>query len=233
MKRVTLLVTRPADRADAFLDTLDPAVLARVACLLSPLMAIVPTGQRPDLSRYAAVILTSAQAVALAPPGAGRIAHCVGASTAQAARAAGWQVAALGQTAEELLEKLPADAHAPLLHLAGAHRRGDLAERLTARGITTDVVTLYEQRLLELAPEAKVILSAGGPVIVPLFSPRTAAQFAAEIPPDAHPLCVAMSEAVAAALGDLSGVEVVIAAAPTGQAMAQCVENMIVRATLA
>jgi uroporphyrinogen-III synthase len=120
-----------------------------------------------------------------------------------------------------------AEVTGPLLHLAGRHRRGDVAAQLTAKGIVTDVHTLYDQQLCDLTEEAQALLAGDKPVLVPLFSPRSAQQFVAQARKLRHVTVVAISGAVAQALGKQEGVEIKIAAAPTGAEMVRSVENLL------
>lgn len=230
----SLLLTRPQDSADRFLARLDPDVLGGVTVCISPLMKIVPTGLAPDLSGYAGAVLTSAQVVALAPESTGLPAYCVGAQTAERAAKAGWAVAVIAETADALVAALIARGPAgPLVHLAGAHRRGDIALRLGNRGIPVDELTLYDQHLLPLNATAQSLLKGPGPVIVPMFSPRTARQFVDQAQTTASAHVVAISPAVAAVLRavDLNGLET--AAAPTGEEMARSVEMLLRKTSLA
>jgi len=231
MAQPRLLLTRPQPAADAFLARLSPDL--RAGAVVSPLIEIVPTGIRPDLAPYAGVIFTSANAVAHAPRGDGRPAFCVGAQTTQAAVAAGWQAQMAGLDAETLIAALSGRAElGPLLHLAGKHRRGDLAETLSKSGLKVDVATLYDQRLLPLSDEAQTLLRGEALVIVPLFSPRSAQQFASLAPRTSRVMAVSMSKATARALEALTVEAHVVVSVPTGEAMAETVEKLFCRTTL-
>ena len=121
----------------------------------------------------------------------------MGDKTGSVASAMGWKVGAVGADADALVAAISRiSPRGPLVHLAGTHRRGRIAERLTATGIPTEVRTVYDQVLLPLSDAAKDLLAGKLPAIVPLFSPRTAAQFAHEVGDARHLRVVAMSEAV-------------------------------------
>jgi uroporphyrinogen-III synthase len=226
----TLLMTRDSADAARFVAALDPEALKRTQVIVSPLLRIAAVGDRPDLTGTAGVILTSAKAVGFAPPGAGRPAYCVGLRTAEAAGAAGWDVRQIAETAEHLLEEISADG--PLVHLAGRHQRGDIAQRLTARGLSCRREVIYDQHLLPLTEEARHLLQGDVPVIVPLFSPRTARQFADQAPDVRMARVLAISAATAAALGTLDPAQVQIATAPTADQMRLGVEKLLRQATL-
>lgn len=229
-----LLMTRPKQAAEQFVARLDPTLISAVQIVHSPLLQIVPQQSKADPARYNAVIFTSATAVGFAGHGQGQHAFCVGARTAQAAQDSGWRVRIVAQDADALVEKLQAmPGTGPLLHLAGAHRRGEIATRLGNAGTPVDVSVLYDQALLPLNNAAKSLLAGKTPVIVPLFSPRTAVQFAKAAASSAPVHVVAISAAVAAPLDRLNGTEVRIVAAPTGDAMLQEVELLLRKDSLA
>ncbi len=228
MTNPILLITRPKRGAERFLARLDPVLLTKVDVVLSPLLEIVPTQNPVDLDAAAAVIFTSANAVSFCPQGQGRIAYCVGEQTAEAAIAHGWRSAFAARDADDLVARLTADApRSRLVHLAGKHRRGEIAARLTASGIQTDVAEVYDQALLSLTVEAQSALASEARVLLPLFSPRTAGHFAAELQSVQNLQIVAISAAVVEALGENAPEDVIIAKAPTGKDMVQCIEKQL------
>ncbi len=228
--RATLLLTRPEASARRFLSELSPEALAGVDVLISPLMRIVPTGAAVALAEGEEVIFTSAQAPGLAPAGEGRRAYCVGARTAEAAQEAGWQVALVAETAADLLARMPGGA-APLVHLAGRHRRGELVARLSAAGRPAQVLVLYDQEPQPLSAEAQSALAAPGPTLVPLFSPRSASLFRAEARLLKRVEVIAISDAVTAELGGFGAVHQV--PHPTAAEMRRAVEMRLSRPRLA
>ena len=116
----------------------------------------------------------------------------------------------------------------PLLHIAGEHRRGEIAEKLSAAGIRTEVHVAYRQPLLPLSEKAKKVLFGEVSVIVPLFSPRVAAQFGSQAGCGVQVQILAMSQAVADALvGTTCADRVQIASGPTGEEMRNGVENLL------
>tara|TARA_R110002049_G_scaffold117332_2_gene270431 strand:+ start:5293 stop:5997 length:705 start_codon:yes stop_codon:yes gene_type:complete len=234
MTQPVLLMTRPRQSAERFVARLDQALVACADVVYSPLIRIVPLGSAPALDGYAGVIFSSANGVEHAAAGEGRLAYCVGDTTRRRAEMAGWRAKLAGQTAEELIATLPRmGAMGPLLHLAGRHRRGDIAENLTAAGLTCDVTAIYDQLLQPLTPQAKGCFQGKSPVLVPLFSPRTSRQLDAELPTGARAIVVTLSAAVADPIRQRSGIECHVAAAPTGSNMIEGVENLLRRTTLA
>ena len=223
--RPTLLLTRPAERAEAFAA----AFAARhpdLPCLIAPVMAIRPCAF--DLPDGADLVLTSQSAIPALPARArGRVAWCVGAATAAAARARGLIVAGEAPDAARLAALLRARRPAaPLLHLAGEHRAGDLAGDLARSGLRAGVVTAYRQEALPLSPAAEALLAGEGPVLLPLFSPRSA-RLVARATIRAPLRIAAMSPAVAAAWSGRPPADLRIAAHPTSEAMLHALSELI------
>ena len=226
--RRALLLTRPPAGAARFLAALDPDVLGEVTICLSPLIDIVEVPHSDETGDHAGIIFTSTNGVAQAVRGNGRPAYCVGDRTRQEAEARGWKVVVATEDADALVARLSAlRPPGPLLHLAGAHRRGRIAERLTAAGIETRVTTVYDQRLQPLTAEAQDLLAAPIPVILPLFSPRTAAHFLHEAVALRNVHALAISPAVAEAVAGAAFASLQVAKAPTGEEMARGVEKLL------
>jgi uroporphyrinogen-III synthase len=225
--RPVLLLTRPAEASARFAAAVQDRVPG-VLVVISPLMA--PEFLAPGLpDGWDGVLFTSETGVA----GLARLterrgpAVCVGARTAQAAEAAGWQAQALGGDAEGMVAGLMA---APLqghwLHARGVDAAGSLGARLRAAGMQVTEIIVYDQRPQPLSDAARAVLSGPDPVTVAVFSPRSARIFVAQAGVVTAPVqAVAISPAAAAALDGLYPVRV--AASPDAAAMlAAVVEAM-------
>ncbi len=172
-----VLLTRPDRQARAFATRLQVAD-GGVDVAISPVLSIEPRAVRCDLDRYDGLIFTSQNAVrAAAGLGlTGRRAYCVGARTAALAREHGAMAEALGGDAQALITGLRARApKGRLLFLRGEHSRGDVEKSLNSAGIETDSLVIYDQRAIPLNAKARDLLGGDRPVILPLFSPRSAA----------------------------------------------------------
>lgn len=230
-----VLLTRPKAQGEAFARDLAARFGTRVRPVLSPLMA--PSFLTPDLPEgpFAAVIFTSATGVTTALPvraGLPARAFCVGQKTAEAARAAGFQPTSADGDAEALLSLILANPPAGrLLHLRGLEARGDLAGRLSAAGIPTIGLVTYRQDPQALSPEALALLQAPGPVILPLFSPRSATMLIRVLPPDAKAMLylAALSPTVAKA-ANFPSTRLITAARPDADAMLAAIAELIVAA---
>ena len=187
MRPLRLLITRPL-----------PAGAATAARLraqghdvtLAPLMATEAAAwDRPDRLPDA-VMLTSGFAARLAGPAAAALRHlpvfAIGGATARAAQEAGFiDVRAAGGTAQALLDAVAAAGITSIVHLAGEDR----TPVVVPAGLTLATHIVYRARLVPLAtlPTVDWVL---------LYSPRSAAHFAAE----AERLGVARSQANVAAI---------------------------------
>lgn len=232
MPRPTLLLTRPIESAERFERGLSPDALAKVDVVFAPLLRIEPTGATVNLDGIKGVIFTSGYGVRLAPNGQNRPAFCVGASTAELARARGWDVQHVSQTALLLIEELQhRQPPAPLCHLSGKHQRGDIAQTLTLRNMLTHQVVLYDQVTCSLTSAARAALQF--PTIAPLFSPRTASQFVKEVPNATQIHVVALSDAVAAECAGLGFAKITVISIPSGDEMAKRVEEICLGTTSA
>lgn len=224
-RALPVLLTRPEAAGDRFATELADAFGDRVRIVASPLIA--PRYLAPDLPVGAAgLVLTSETGV----EAAGRIrragvplptrAYCVGDRTARAAREAGFDPLSADGDADALVAMVLARAEAgPLLHLHGRDTRGDVAARLTAGGVPTSGHVVYEQVPQPLTPAARALMDGGGTVVVPLFSPRTAALFAATAPHHATLWVAALSPAVAQVVAGLPLARLVTASRPDAAAM--------------
>jgi uroporphyrinogen-III synthase len=130
------------------------------------------------------------------------LAYCVGDRTAQVAREAGFRVQSAQGDAEALLALILREKPQALIHLRGREARGDLAQRLSAAGVFTQERVVYAQDAQPLSDDAVAVLSGKAPVLVPLFSPRSAEILGAAwqgLTTHAPLVVVAISQAVAEA----------------------------------
>lgn len=226
-------MTRPEGANERFIRQMPDALRAHFKVVLSPLVRIVPTPAKPNIGPEDAAIFTSSNAVDFALEGQGRVAFCVGAATCAKAIRAGWRGSCLGGTSDELVAELIANPTAAFLwHLSGVHVRGDIVDRLSQAGMSAKRAVLYDQILMELTSEAYSLLAAQTPVVVPIFSPRTAQQFAENCPSRARPYLLAMSDAVAQPIRVLSEAQLETAHSPTAEAMVKSLEKLACRISL-
>ena len=230
-----VLLTRPAPQSQRFAQALQ-ARLPSVQVVVSPLMQTEWLHPPPPDRPFHALILTSETGAEAAGHlrAAGtplpETAFCVGPRTTDTARAAGFAAISADGDVHALAALIRA-AHpqGPLLHIRGEDVAGNLAETLTNGGIETHSAILYTQRPCPLSPAALTLLQGDGPVLVPLFSPRSVQILAQALPPKATaPLWIAaISPAAATEAQTLTPARLAVAPHPNGGNMLQTVLQML------
>jgi len=212
-----LIITRPKATAQRLADDVQRSLGRDVACVFSPAYRIAFLPMRHALGLNDALVFTSANGVKAAVRAGlkGRRAWCVGDKTALAAHAAGFDAKSASGDVDDLFQLILNDRPTvQLIHVAGEHTRGHLAQRLSAQGVACTAVIGYTQTLLP--PTDDLVLAAKGsdPLVIPLFSPRAVFIIAgSRLKAPVH--VVAMSHAIGEAATDLHADTVVIAKAPT------------------
>lgn len=194
MRRVAIL--RPEPGASR---TLERALALGIDAFAVPLFAVEPVAwQAPKAGAFDALLLTSANAVRHAGPALAGLAHlpvhAVGPATANAARAAGFDVVTVGTgTISDLVATL--DPGARLLHLAGEDRAD-----LGVASATTVIV--YRARAVDSPPGLALIAGQ----VAMIHSPRAARRLGELLDhagvARARVAIAAISGAAAAAAGD-------------------------------
>lgn len=240
-------MTRPAAQSALFADALRERFGAAVDILASPLLAprfFTPQIEgAPIKTPFKALIFSSQTGVQGYARLSGQAAlagvtrcWCVGDRTAQAARGLGLQALSAQGDVEALAGAiLAAGETGPLLYLHGRETRGDLAKTLCDAGVKTVSAVVYAQEPQPLTPEARALLQGRAPVIAPLFSPRTAQLFQAELvrvaaqsPLGLAPLWLAaLSPAVAVAFAPGQAARLAVAARPDTGAMLDALTQLI------
>jgi uroporphyrinogen-III synthase len=227
---MNLLMTRPQEAAKRFVAQLPPVLRTRLNVVYAPLIGIEPITDKIDFGDARGLILTSANGVSVAAGLSNRRelpCFCVGETTTRTAQNAGWKAEYAGNNAEGLIETLHRIRPAgPLLHLRGKHARGNVAARLGALGLPTSEQVIYDQPLMPLSEGACRILHGPAPVVVPLFSPRTARQFANNVTGSAPLYLTALSDAVAEPLRSLKYNQLLVASTPDSPAMVRLVKQL-------
>lgn len=210
-----VLLTRPLADLRGF-----AARLGDVPVVISPILRIVPVDHDAAAAAAApALVFTSRHAVAFGGPGRGRVAYCVGAGTAAMARKAGFRVIEGPGDAAGLIPLLRS-ADLPLLHLRG---------RYLARDLDVPGMVVYDQQPQALSEQAMAVLAGDRPVLLPLFSPRSARLVSRAAAGARAPLqAVAISAAVAAAW-DGPRADMEIAAHPDADLMLAAINQLLLR----
>lgn len=226
-----LLLTRPALQSDRFAQEAAQRFGPDLDVLVSPVIEIAPTNPVPDLTGFAGLIFTSENAVRIfGQTGRGRDlpAWCVGARTARAAKHLGLDARSADGNIDDLIALIASGAPAgPLLHLHGRYRAGALEPALSALGVSVTSVELYDQTAVSLSQDAKIWLGGSDPLLLPVFSPRSARLLGRDLARAQAPLLIAaMSPAVAAAIPVQSEHRIRMAERPDSDAMLDALEKL-------
>ncbi len=227
----SLIITRPAVQGQAFAQVVSAQWDGPLDVILSPMLKIVFLPVDDDLGAVTDVIFTSANGVAAAAQC--QLSHvkrawCVGSKTAALASDAGFDaITGPGDAtglADLIIQRAPRGIFA---HIRGAHTRGDLCARLSNASIACRDIVAYDQIALALTHEARTVLSGDAPVILPLFSPRTARLVADQGPFQAPVHVIGMSKAVDEAADPIGARSVTIASQPTENAMIETTSKLL------
>lgn len=225
----TVLLTRPLAASQRFAQTLAQGAV------ISPLMEPEFLSPQIPATDFAALVFTSETGVAAATRLGIRPnvpAYCVGQRTAQTASRAGWTaVSADGDAADLLALILTENPGGPLLVIRPEDAATDLQNKLLLAGIETFSAIAYRQKPAALTLQATQLLQAPHPVLLPLFSPRSARLFGIEyrrISGIAPLLVAAISPAVIAEL-DFPVQDAQVAERPDAAAMRQAMTEVTQR----
>lgn len=222
-KKPVILVTRPEESGRRFSQQIKHQLGDDVDVLVSPVLEIETYSTLPDLTKSKTLIFTSVHAVRGFTKLTKRrefACYVVGSSTAKVAKDAGFDAIDGGGQATALVEKIKMDAPpTPYLYLRGEHVSSDVAGSLNAEGMQTEQATLYSQVTVPLSEKAMKLLRKKRPVLLPLFSARSAQLFFEQGIGRAPLHVVAMSEAVAEKVPRAKVKSIRIASKPDIEAM--------------
>lgn len=218
-----ILLTRPSDDAQRFGADLYARLGRDAAIVMAPVLDIrlQPPVKLPNDGHIP--VFTSRHGVAAYGSGQGPC-FTVGGATSLAARRAGFSPLSANGDAEALFQLICQHRPSqPLLHMRGTHSTGALAQRLQEAGFRAGECVVYSQERQPLSADALTLLSGVCPVIVPLFSPRSARALFDQVQPTA-PLCIAAISGAVAQTGHLpSHHSLRVAKTPDVQAMLDAV----------
>ncbi|MDG3041245.1 uroporphyrinogen-III synthase [Roseicyclus marinus] len=226
-----VILTRPRAASERFVEALR-ADVGPVAVTILPLMDMAPLVDSLDLDGVAALIFTSAAGVetfAGLTDDRSLNAWCVGDRTAEAARDIGLKATSAGGDAEALIALMAeARPEGRLLHLHGAHVSVDVADRLAQHGLRAEGLAIYDQVSVPPGDAMAAALAHDGPILVPLFSPRSARLFveaAGQAADRIQP--VVISIATRDALPDALAQRATVADTPDAPAMIRALSSLI------
>lgn len=188
-----LLLTRPRAQSERFARLAVERFGSAVEVMISPILKIEPVAFHiPDAVKT--LIFSSENAVHAAAAHAKPrlLAYCVGDRTAKVAENAGFNAISAQGDADALVKRIISDApQGPLLYLHGAVFRTDVAAALRAAGFDARAQVAYRQIPCPLSDPARDALKDDVPVILALFSPRSAALLSDAAQNAAAPLRIA------------------------------------------
>ncbi|MFN4023198.1 MAG: uroporphyrinogen-III synthase [Hyphomonas sp.] len=220
-----VIVTRTQPGAD---ETADRLRALGYRAIVSPMLHIVETGLDPHvLEGIRDIVFTSANGVRAfrsAGVGAGEMtAWCVGPSTAETARAAGFGEVVEGDGDAADLARLILGSHdrlsGPVLHIANNAAAGNLVNALRIGGLNARFAAPYHTEAApSLSAEALDALAAG-PAAILIHSAKAADALAHAKAPLETAMIVAISPAAAAPLEGLPSGAVHVAERPNEDAL--------------
>lgn len=229
--RPTILLTRPAPQSQRFAGQIAAqigAVDVVIAPLFQPRFLAIP---QPDPAP-SAVIFTSETgvdgAVAAGHTGQGRTAFCVGSRTAQAAKEAGYVAHDAQGDWRDLAALIQAHCpRGPLAFFCAVEAQAHLQSALDSAGYQVQRLEAYAQVPQDFAEDAQAILAQDAPVILPVFSPRSASVLSAHVQQAAAPLWLAAISAASAAAFTAQTHGQIVADRPNAAAMLLAITKLL------
>ncbi|WP_347311680.1 uroporphyrinogen-III synthase [Defluviimonas sp. SAOS-178_SWC] len=230
--RPTLLLTRPEAQSRRFADSFRARFGADWPVVISPLSEIallspeLPEGHWPDLIFSSENVV---QAYAHLTSDRSATAWCVGGHTASVAKAAGFRTRTGPGDAEGLCKAIiAAGTVTRLLYPRPVHAAGAVQKTMEFAGIETVSVVLYDQIARPPSADALRLLAGPTPVLLPLFSPRSAALAADAFEARSAPLWIAaISNATAEAGRGLRAARRIVASRPDAEAVLDALGELI------
>jgi uroporphyrinogen-III synthase len=222
-----ILLTRPLDASRAFANKIN-ARLPSAKIAVHPLQSITFMDRPADFPKdIAAYVFTSAHGVEAAKKWgvSSRPCYAVGSRTARAALSISDKVFDANGTAKDLMKLLVQfPAKGPVLYVRGAHVSTDLTQVGKDHNLAILDTVGYEQTQCSPSPDFQNDLKQGGkPIILPLFSARSAALLLAQAQPQLDWHIIAMSQKVAEIFDPKQVKTIDVAIRPDGPSMESAV----------
>ena len=225
-----VLITRPEAAAQSLADQIRNRWGVETPVVISPLMEIIHDDTAFERLDAKTLIFTSRHGVeAFARLSRRRDLPCyvVGKTTADVATELGFLVEKTVDDAEALVASFRQHDRAdPILHLRGEYVAGDIVTRLVSEGFSAREHVIYRQQETPLSNEAISLLDQGHPVLLPLYSPRSALLFFKQCSPKAPLFVAAISENTAAGIPTKLVKMMIVAESPDANAMFQAMDQL-------
>ena len=217
-----IILTRPVKEARDFSERILTR-LPEVKIIISPLITIKFTTPKVDLTAFDGIIFTSSNGVkAIKNLSIPQNMPCfaVGPKTAQQASKLGFLASQGPGNADDLINLiLSRPSFGRLLHISGEHTHGNISKQLTQVGHSCEHLVAYKQETRSLTAEALDAFKRRTPLILPLFSTRTAQLLITQNVPLEHSYMIALSEAVAEPFKGFNLSSLTVAEAPNSHSM--------------
>jgi uroporphyrinogen-III synthase len=218
-----ILLTRPRDQALSFAEELVKLGMIPKNIVIDPIQKIEGVEISYDFTSVRGLLITSANGVAYLPAdliGSNLPTFCVGKATTRAALKRGLMAQHLAATAQGLCNVLSAQVpQGPLLHLRGTHTSLDFEVYFCDTPVGVQNLITYRQTTQELGFETYKLLRGTNPIVLPVFSARTA-RLLCELDLNwALHTCVVISEEVADPCRAAGFGKVIVSAEPTAGSM--------------
>jgi uroporphyrinogen-III synthase len=236
-----VILTRPQAASERFAARLRVALgrQSSVQIMIAPLQRIRHLDWALPEGQPAALIFTSQNAVeAAARAGLSGWAYCVGDQTAEAAQNAGFTAISAQGDAADLVRLIGAagssaagsNAAGPgaLWHLRGRAAQGDVAGQLRRAGFEVSEVIVYDMEAVAPSVEVLAALCGTRPIVLPLFSPKSARRAVAALGGGTVPLqVVALSVAVELAAEGLTRRDNWVCERPDADGMVEILKKVL------
>lgn len=214
-KNVVLLLTRPLDGNERFCLNIEH-LLSQCEILDNPLQKIEFLEALIEVKEGSILIFTSINGLRASKKYNLRNKKCfvVGENTRKIAASSGYEVLGSSSDQENLLKliklKKPTES---MVHIRGKHTAGNLCGSLKNSGFSCFEITGYNQKPLKIKKQVFQKVMSGRPVILPIFSPRSAKLLLKELDLTGFHV-VAMSEVVSKELAGVDLAELIISKKP-------------------
>ncbi|MCY3983513.1 MAG: uroporphyrinogen-III synthase [Roseovarius sp.] len=225
-----ILIIRPRKQALALKDAILGRLGEDVRVCISPMIRIRHLAADLALDGIKTLAFTSRHAVAAFSKLTSRrdfVCHAVGEATAAEASDEGFDPIAGNGGGLALARQIIRDgAPAPCLYLHGRHISHNVADSLNEAGLKAISATVYTQEASPLSPSARAMLAAEAPVVLPLYSARSARLFFADAKIDAPLFVAAISDKVSREVPLGATFRISVASASANKAMLDEIELM-------
>jgi len=219
-KNVLLLLTRPLDGNERFCSNIEH-LLNRCEILDNPIQKIEFLSAPSKIKNNAVLIFTSINGLRAAERYKLTNKKCfvVGENTKKIAKSLRYEVLGFARDQEQLVKLIKSNKTSEcLVHIRGRHTVGNLCSSLNGGAVSCIEIVGYKQEPLEIKKQIFKKVQSNRPVILPIFSARTAKLLKNNLDLTGF-YVVAISEAVEKILADIELGDLLISEQPDLQSM--------------